>query len=76
MNKKIKRAFSLLEVIVILAILGIVLSGWLKMLSAQSIANKKQEKDFFSVTFCNNLSKNCLFDSKIHNTAKLIEVNF
>ena len=73
---KIKRAFSLLEIILVLVLLGVILTSFLKTFSQNITLKNKEKSNFSTVTFCNILSKNCLFDSKIHAQTPLVEINF
>lgn len=70
-----KKAFSLLEIILFISVISVLIISLLQSTSLKNIQIQKQTLELQKVTFCNNNSILCLFQSNIPESLYFYEVN-
>ena len=70
-----KKAFSLLEIILFISVISVLIIALLQSTSLKNIQIQKQTLELQKVTFCNNDSISCLFQSNIPESLYFYEVN-
>ena len=70
-----KRAFLLLEIMVVLVILGILLGAMLPLLDKQIFKFPQSPQSLLNVSFCNNISPQCLLNPSLETPLPFIELS-